>query len=36
MIVLKSRLYDAEMQKQNNETGTARKSMIDQAIVQKK
>ena len=25
---LKSRLYDAEMQKQNNETGTARKSMI--------
>ena len=28
MVVLKSRLYDAEMQKQNNETGTARKSMI--------
>lgn len=28
MVVLKSRLYDAEMQKQNNETGSARKSMI--------
>ena len=28
MVVLKSRLYDAEMQKQNNEAGTARKSMI--------
>lgn len=28
MVVLKSRLYDAAQQKQNNETGSARKSMI--------
>ncbi len=28
MVVLKSRLYDAEKQKQNSETGTARKTMI--------
>lgn len=28
LVVLKSRLYDAEKQKQNNETGSARKSMI--------
>ena len=28
LVVLKSRLYDAEKQKQNNEAGSARKSMI--------
>lgn len=28
MVVLKSRLYDAEKQRQNNETGSARKNMI--------